>query len=101
MDLLELNTNLNHIQDMEIGQFGNSEVSEIARSTPLVTPNKSAGGGDTGPSKPNYKLRGEQEEFFRTLRKLLYKCHLPQHYESEIRKGIRDNRPLIRVQKSD
>lgn len=57
--------------------------------------------GVAGTPRPNFRLRGGREESFKLLRKLIYKKHLAQHYEACIKKGIRENKRVIQLQKPD
>jgi hypothetical protein len=60
-----------------------------------------ANGDTVGRTQPNYRLAAGQEESFKSLRKLIYKRQLAQHYEAQIRKGLTEHRPLIKLQKPD
>ena len=93
-------------EDMQLGDGENAVRNRQRRSsTPVDTTARDApqaSGEKPGPSRPtNFRLSGEREESFKTLRKLLYKRHLAQHYEAELTKGIQLSKPLIKLQKPD
>jgi len=74
MDTPELNDILAEIQEMEVGQQGDSE-DKIARPTLSGSPQQ-VSKGEACSSRPNYRLSCDQEDCFITLHKLLYKQQL-------------------------
>ena len=99
MDFPDLNITLDDFQMEDDTQRG-AEQREIENKE---NSDKSwqDSGDRPGRSQSNFRLAAGQEESFKTLRKLIYKRQLSQHYEAQIKRGLLEHRPLIKLQKPD